>query len=68
MTENNMSATNENVNPPGFASHAVSFHQHAAMYAARMIRLQYANESKSKFRRECFEHLKASLRNEGGSE
>lgn len=62
-----MSATNENVNPPEFTSHALSFHQHAAMYAARMIRFQYANESKSKFRRECLEHLKASLLNKGES-
>lgn len=62
-----MSATNENVNPQAFTSHAVSFHQHAAMYAARMIRFQYTNDSKTKFRRECLQHLKASLSHEGES-
>lgn len=62
-----MSAIKENVNPPALTSHAVSFHQHAAMYAARMIRFQYTNDSKTKFRRECLQHLKASLSHEGES-
>lgn len=56
-----MSATNEYVNPPVFANHALSFHQSAAMYAANMIRFQYTKEAKAKCRRECLEHLKASL-------
>lgn len=36
-------------------------HQSAAMHAALMVRCQYSRESKSKFRRECLDHLKASL-------
>ncbi len=44
-----------------FVAHAKSFHQSAAMYAAQMIRFQYTKESKKQFRRECVEHLKASL-------
>ena len=35
--------------------------QSAAMDAALMIGGQYSQESKSKFRRECLSHLKASL-------
>lgn len=62
-----MSAANEYVNPPVFTSHALSFHQSAAMYAANMIRFQYTKESKAKCRRECLEHLKASLSHEGES-
>lgn len=44
-----------------FVSHAKSFHQSAAMSAAQMIRFQYTRESKNEFRRECLDHLKASL-------
>lgn len=35
--------------------------QSAAMSAALLIGIQYSPESKSQFRRECFDHLKASL-------
>jgi hypothetical protein len=62
-----MTNLDTSVNPPVFTSHAVSFHQHAAMYAARMIRFQYTKDSKTKFRRECLQHLKASLSHEGES-
>lgn len=48
-----------------FVAHAKSFHQSAAMYAAQMIKFQYTKESKKQFRRECVEHLKASL--DGGA-
>lgn len=51
----------ETINPKAFVSHQVSFHQSAAMYAANMVKFQYTKESKSKFRRECLDHLKASL-------
>jgi hypothetical protein len=56
---------NEPVNTPAFVSHGMSFHQSAAMYAANMIRFQYTKESKNRFRRECLDHLKASLLHEG---
>ncbi|RON17923.1 hypothetical protein BK660_21780 [Pseudomonas brassicacearum] len=59
-----MQNLNEYVNPPVFFSHALSYHQSAAMYAANMVRFQYTKESKTKFRRECLEHLKASLKGE----
>ncbi|WP_454839686.1 hypothetical protein [Pseudomonas hormoni] len=36
-------------------------HQSAAMHAALLVRSQYSRESKSQFRRECLDHLKASL-------
>ncbi|MGF0241229.1 hypothetical protein ACQR3P_18430 [Rhodococcus sp. IEGM1300] len=36
-------------------------HQSAAMHAALLVRCQYSRESKSQFRRECLDHLKASL-------
>lgn len=42
-------------------SHKTSFHQSSAMYAAQMVRFQYTKESKNQFKRECLEHLKASL-------
>ncbi|MBC3233986.1 hypothetical protein [Pseudomonas lurida] len=58
---------NQSVNTPAFVSHAMSFHQSAAMHAANMIRFQYTKESKTKFRRECLDHLKASLLHEGVS-
>lgn len=38
-----------------------SSHQYSAMQAALQVRRQYSRESKSKFRRECLQHLKASL-------
>jgi len=41
--------------------HQKAYHQFAALHAARMIRLQYAASSKSALRRECVEHLRASL-------
>jgi hypothetical protein len=62
-----MEQTANTVNPSIFVSHALSYHQHAAMFAARMIRFQYTKESKAKCRRECLEHLKASLSHEGES-
>lgn len=46
---------------PLAVSHQKAYHQSAALRAARMIRLQYAPESKSAFRVECVEHLRASL-------
>lgn len=48
-------------------SHVQNFHQSAAMYVARMVRLQYTRDSKTKFRRECLDHLKASLNTAKGS-
>ena len=42
-------------------AHDKSFHQSAAMHAARMIGYQYTREAKNEFRRECIDHLKASL-------
>ncbi|WP_248769092.1 hypothetical protein [Pseudomonas sp. MWU12-2345] len=42
-------------------SHTTSFHQSAAMYAAQMVRFQYTKTAKNQFRRECLDHLKASL-------
>ena len=62
-----MTNLDASVNPPAFKSHALSFHQSAAMYAANMIRFQYTKESKAKCRRECLEHLKASLSHKGES-
>jgi hypothetical protein len=44
-----------------FVSHQKSFHQSAAMNAAQMIRFQYTRNAKNEFRRECLEHLRASL-------
>ncbi|MGO2287010.1 hypothetical protein [Pseudomonas lundensis] len=38
-----------------------SNHQSAAMHAALLVRYQYSRESKNQFRRECLDHLKASL-------
>ncbi|RCL28589.1 hypothetical protein C6A77_05710 [Pseudomonas sp. AFG_SD02_1510_Pfu_092] len=46
---------------PLAVSHQKSYHKSAALYAARMIRLQYADASKAALRRECVEHLRASL-------
>ena len=36
-------------------------HQSAAMRAALLICCQYSSESKIQYRRECLDHLKASL-------
>ena len=36
-------------------------HQSAAMHAALLVRCQYSRESKTQFRRECLDRLKASL-------
>lgn len=44
-----------------FVSHQKSFHQSAAMTAAQMIRFQYTRNAKNEFRRECLDHLRASL-------
>ncbi len=44
-----------------FVAHNKAFHQSAAMHAARMIRFQYSPSAKSECRRECVEHLRASL-------
>lgn len=38
-----------------------SSHQSAAMDAALLVGVQYSHESKSQFRRECLDCLKASL-------
>lgn len=38
-----------------------AYHQLAAAHAARLIPLQYAAASKAALRRECVEHLRASL-------
>ncbi len=46
---------------PLAVSHQKSYHKSAALHAARMIRLQYAAASKATLRRECVEHLRASL-------
>lgn len=43
------------------ANHQKAYHQSAALHAARMIRFQYAAASKAALRRECVEHLRASL-------
>jgi len=66
-----MHQSNETINTPEhvatrfdeshFVSHAKSFHQAAALHAARMIGFQYTRNAKNEFRRECLGHLKASL-------
>ena len=38
-----------------------SFHQCAAMHAARMIGFQYTRETKAELKRDCLGHLRASL-------
>lgn len=50
-----LSDTSKNV------SRHLTTNQSAAMDAALMISGQYSHASKSKFRRECLSHLKASL-------
>lgn len=46
---------------PLSVSHHKVYHQLAAAQAARLIPLQYAAASKAALRRECVEHLRASL-------
>lgn len=46
---------------PEKVSRRVVSNQSAAMNAALLIGIQYSPESKSQFRRECLNHLKASL-------
>lgn len=53
-----MNASNTGISPQ---YQQKTFHQSAALDAARMIRLQYAATSKAALRRECVEHLRASL-------
>lgn len=53
-----MDASNTGVPPH---DHQKAFHKSAALHAARMIRFQYASTSKAALRRECVEHLRASL-------
>lgn len=45
-------------------SRHLTTHQSAAMHAALLVRFQYSRESKSRFRRACLDHLKASLSSE----
>lgn len=47
-------------NPESVSRHLID-NQPAAMNAALLIGIQYSPESKSQFRRECLNHLKASL-------
>lgn len=47
-------------NPESVSRHLID-NQSAAMNAALLIGIQYSPESKSQFRRECLDHLKASL-------
>lgn len=64
---NNMPSVNspdDDATPFGSAVKVSRHHdatQSAAMNAAVMIGAQYSPESKSKFRRECLDQLKASL-------
>ncbi|BBT41431.1 hypothetical protein WP8W18C01_37720 [Pseudomonas putida] len=53
-----MDASNTTASAP---NHQKAYHQSAALRAARMIRIQYAPDSKNAFRVECVEHLRASL-------
>lgn len=53
-----MDASNTTSSVP---NHQKAYNQSAALHAARMIRLQYAAHSKAALRRECVEHLRASL-------
>lgn len=46
---------------PEKVSRHLTVNQSAAMNAALLIGIQYSPESKSQFRRECLNHLKASL-------
>lgn len=63
-----MSTIPASSNTPINASHPRISHQSAAMRAALLVRCQYSRESKVQFRRECLDHLKASLaRGQGAS-
>ncbi|NWC11974.1 hypothetical protein HX776_24620 [Pseudomonas agarici] len=42
-------------------AHERNYHISAAMHAVRMVRFQYTKEAKNQFRRECLDHLRASL-------
>lgn len=46
---------------PEKVSRHLTMNQSAAMNAAVLIGIQYSPESKSQFRRECLDYLKASL-------
>ena len=56
-----MSATDASRNTLESGLSSRSSHQSSAMQAALQVRRQYSRESKSKFRRACLQHLKASL-------
>lgn len=56
-----MSTIPASSNTPINTSQPRDNHQSAAMRAALLVRRQYSRESKIQFRRECLEHLKASL-------
>lgn len=69
MQSQSISSNTPTVNAPSFSqaetvSPVRDFHQCAAMHAAQLVRCQYTRESKSQFRRECLDHLKASLESE----
>ena len=54
------------INAPRFlqsqnVAHTRNYHLSAAMHAAQMFRFQYTQGAKNQFRRECLDHLKASL-------
>lgn len=55
------SAMDANNTAPLAVSHQKAYHQSAALHAALMIPLQHAATSKAALRRECVEHLRASL-------
>ena len=42
-------------------AHTRNYHLSAAMHAAHMVRFQYTQGAKNQFKRECLDHLKASL-------
>ena len=56
-----MSTIPASSNTPINASQPRANRQSAAMRAALLVRFQYSRESKILFRRECLNHLKASL-------
>ena len=56
-----MSTIPTSSNTPISASKTRANQQSAAMRAALLVRCQYSPESKIQFRRECLDHLKASL-------
>ena len=60
------SVVNINESAPRFlqsqnVAHTRNYHLSAAMHAAQMVRFQYTQGAKNQFRRECLDHLKASL-------